>query len=233
VKVDVILPAYNERDNIQAAIAEVHSVFSGLVEEHRVIVVDDGSMDGTDELLRTLAMRDRKLQVVRHRKNRGYGAALRSGFKEASSEWVFFTDSDRQFDLAEFRLLLEKAPCADIVSGYRALRRDPFLRVLLAFIFNLATRTFLSVSVRDTNCAFKLIRSDVLERIVLESEGALINAELLIKAARLGARIVEVPVTHRPRLAGRATGSDSRVVFRAIGEFARLFIRTFVFSIFR
>jgi len=155
---------------------------------------------------------------VRHPVNRGYGAALRSGFDAARFGWIFLMDADNQFDPAEVDSLLDLAADADIVAGYRKHRRDPPLRRLNAWAFFTMVRLLFGRLVRDVNCAFKLIRRDLIARMALHSEGALINTEMLVLARQLHARVVEVPVRHYPRTAGKQTGANVRVVIRAFRE---------------
>jgi glycosyltransferase involved in cell wall biosynthesis len=155
---------------------------------------------------------------VTHPANRGYGAALRSGFDAASYEWVFMMDADNQFDPDEIARLLAMSEEADVVAGYRRRRRDPLVRRLNALAFFSLVRLLFGRLVRDVNCAFKLIRRDLLCGLDLRSNGALINTELLVKARQRGARIVEVAVEHYPRESGKQTGANPRVVLRAFSE---------------
>jgi len=183
-----------------------------------IIVVDDGSRDDSATVLERLKPQYPTLRVIRHPQNRGYGAALRSGFDAARLNWIFLMDADNQFDANEIGLLLAQAAAADIVAGYRLRRRDPLPRRLNALAFFTLVRILFGRLVRDVNCAFKLMRRDLISRMDLHSEGALINTELLVLARQMQARIVEVPVHHYPRTAGKQTGANPRVVLRAFGE---------------
>jgi glycosyltransferase involved in cell wall biosynthesis len=156
--------------------------------------------------------------VVRHPVNRGYGAAVRSGFDAARLGWVFLMDADNQFDPEDIGALLAAASDADIVAGYRRQRRDPLPRRLNAWAFFTLVRLLFGRLVRDVNCAFKLMRRDVLTQMALHSDGALINTEVLVLARQMHARIVEVPVQHFPRTSGSPTGANPRVVLRAFRE---------------
>src|ERR1700730_2549407 len=182
------------------------------------MVLDDASQDGTAAVLERLKRAQPNLRVIRHAANRGYGAALRSGVDVARFGWVFLMDHDTQFDPAEVELLLAHAANADIVAGYRKHRRDPLLRRLNAWAFFTLVRLLFGKLVRDVNCAFRLTRRDLIARMALHSEGALINTEMLVLARQLHARVVEVPVHHYPRKAGKQTGANIRVVFRAFAE---------------
>lgn len=222
VAVSAVLPAFNEESNLERAIDGLEPALASATADHEIIVVDDGSRDGTAAVLERLQSRLPTLVVVRHATNRGYGAALRSGFRRARLPWIFLMDSDNQFDPAEIALLLARRGDADLVIGYRAVRRDPFVRRLNAWAFFTLVRILFGYLARDVNCAFKLIRRDLLEHLELRADGALINTELLALARRRGARIVEIPVHHFPRLSGTQTGAHPAVVLRAFGELVRL-----------
>ena len=218
LRVSAVLPAFNEEGNLAECVARLGQALQANTAAHEVIVVDDGSRDGTGELLAQLERATPTLRVVTHPHNRGYGAALRSGFEAARYEWVFVMDADNQFDPADVTRLLERSPDADIVAGYRLQRKDPLVRRLNALAFFTLVRLLFGRLVRDVNCAFKLIRRDLLRQLDLRSDGALINTELLYRARERGARVVEVPVRHFPRSSGKQTGANPRVVLRAFAE---------------
>jgi len=218
VEISAVMPAYNEEANLEQSVSRMAEALVASARGFEIIVVDDGSQDGTAALLERLKGAHPHLRVVRHPVNRGYGAALRSGFDAARFGWIFVMDADNQFDPADVESLLACAADADIVAGYRKHRRDPPLRRLNAWAFFTMVRLLFGRLVRDVNCAFKLIRRDLIARMALHSEGALINTEMLVLARQLHARVVEVPVRHYPRTAGKQTGANVRVVIRAFRE---------------
>ena len=219
--VSAVLPAFNEEANVERAVKAVVDSLSSNTDGHEVIVVDDGSRDETATVLERLRAEYPSLRVVTHETNRGYGAAVRTGFSAAVHEWVFLIDCDNQFDPCEIALLTAPSAGADIVTGYRKVRRDPLIRRLNAFAFFTLVTILFGRLARDVNCAFKLIRRELLAELDLRSDGALINTELFVRARSLRARIVEVPVAHFPRTAGRQTGANPRVVLRAFTELFR------------
>ena len=219
--VSAVLPAFNEEANVERAVKAVVDSLSSNTDGHEVIVVDDGSRDETATVLERLRAEYPSLRVVTHETNRGYGAAVRTGFSAAVHEWVFLIDCDNQFDPCEIVLLTAPSAGAEIVTGYRKVRRDPLVRRLNAFAFFTLVTILFGRLARDVNCAFKLIRRELLAELDLRSDGALINTELFVRARSLRARIVEVPVAHFPRTAGRQTGSNPRVVLRAFTELFR------------
>ena len=218
VEISAVMPAFNEEANLEQSVGRMARALETNARGFEIIVVDDGSRDGSAALLERLIGAHPNLRVVRHPVNRGYGAALRSGFDAARFGWIFLMDADNQFDPAEVELLLARMADADIVAGYRKHRRDPLLRRLNAWAFFTMVRLLFGRLVRDVNCAFKLMRRDVIIRMALHSEGALINTEILVLARQLQARVVEVPVDHYPRTAGKQTGANVAVVMKAFRE---------------
>jgi hypothetical protein len=221
--VSFVLPAFNEEENIVSAIESTVTVASAHCSEYEIVVVDDGSSDRTAELVLMAATRHPEVRLIRHPTNLGYGQALRSGFAEARLEFVFYTDSDNQFDMNEFPLLLGWADQADVVAGYRKVRQDPVLRRANAWAWNRLVRALFYVPVRDVDCAFKLYRRAPLATIEVESRGAMIDTEIMVKLARRGSTIMEVGVTHLPRTAGTARGAKPKVILRALGEVWRMY----------
>lgn len=222
VPLSVVLPAYDEAANIEAVVRSTLRALEAIAPGSEIVVVDDGSRDGTGAVLDRLADELPALRVARHGSNRGYGAALRSGFAAARGGHIAFMDSDGQFDPAELALLWERRGEAEIVTGYRRLRRDPPHRRLYAWLYGGLVRLVLGVAVRDLNCGMKLFDGDFLRRLPLASGGALINAEIYARARARGGTIREVALSHFPRREGRQTGGHPRVVLRMFRELWRL-----------
>jgi glycosyltransferase involved in cell wall biosynthesis len=217
-KLSVVLPVHNEIVNLPAVITRTLTVLPNLVEQFELIIVDDGSTDGTGALLDSVAAEDTRVIAVHHPKNRGYGSALRSGFAAATGDFIMFMDADQQFDIADLTFLAPFIGDYDIVAGYRAGRNDAPHRLLFALMFKTAMRILFGIRQRDIDCAFKVFRADLLRSMELTSPGALINSEILAKAQRTGASWVEVGVNHYPRMSGESSGGSAKVVFRAMKE---------------
>ena len=218
----LVFPVFDEERNLGALLDQALDLAPRLAADFEIIVVDDGSRDGSAGIVAARGLAEPRLRLVRHPANRGYGAALRSGLREARGELVFFSDADLQFDLEELATLLAHARDFDIVAGYREPRRDPWGRRLLAAVWGALVRRLFDVPVRDIDCAFKVFRRHVLEAIPIASVGAFINTEILVRAGRQNFRIHEVPVSHRRRRFGRQSGAHPRVIVRALVELATL-----------
>jgi len=223
--ISAVLPAYNEEENIETAVRRVSEVLGSLdLRDWEVIVVDDGSVDRTGEIADQLAAADPShLRVFHHRPNRGYAEALKTGFTNSRHQLIFYTDSDNQFDVREITSLLPLIEQADIVNGFRIYRFDPLTRLVLSWGFNLLVRIMFRIQVRDIDCAFKLFRREVFEKVTIESKKFFVDAEVLAKARYYGFRMVEVGVRHYPRPAGRSTVRASHIP-STLMELARIWI---------
>ena len=221
--ISLVFPMFDEEQNIGPLLASARALAPRLADDFEIIVVDDGSRDGSAAVVEMQRRLDPRVRLLRHPTNVGYGAALRSGLRAARGDFVFFTDADLQFDLGEIEMLLAHAGDFDIVAGYRAPRRDPWRRRVLAFGWAALVDALFGLRVRDIDCAFKVFRRPVLDALPIESIGAFVNTELLLRARGKGFRIREVPVTHHPRVAGRAKGATPRVMGRALVELATLY----------
>lgn len=218
----VFFPCYNEEANVERTTLEALKAVRAFSSDFEIIIVDDGSGDRTGEIADRLAREHPEVRVVHHRPNRGYGGALRAGFAAAVKQWVFYTDGDGQFDCRELGKLIELLDRHDIASAYRLDRQDGLHRRLNGWAWSQLCNLLLGLRLRDIDCAFKLYPRRLFEEIELHSEGALIDAEVLGKAARRGYRIGQVGVHHYARLAGRPTGANLKVVARAFVELFKL-----------
>ena len=222
VSISVFFPCYNEQENVARTIEKALDVLGKLNTDFEVIIVDDGSTDETGRTADEVAKRDGRVKVVHHKHNLGYGAALQSGFKTATKELVFYTDGDGQFDIDEMPPLLALMEQYDIVSCYRLNRRDSIIRKINGWCWTRLVCLMFGMKIRDIDCAFKLYKRVIFDKIELSSTGALIDAEILARAARKGYRITQKGVHHYPRTAGEQSGASLRVILRAFKELFKL-----------
>jgi dolichol-phosphate mannosyltransferase len=200
--ISLVIPAYNEAAVIARAVREAEAALSAHFVRFEIAVVDDGSRDGTADEVRRVLPEAPHTRLLVHRLNRGYGAALRTGFEAARFELVAFTDADCQFDLTDLARLADVANEVPIAVGYRADRKDPWRRRFLSRGYNLLARALCGTRVRDVDCALKVFWRDVLPPLLPESRGFFVNTEMLTRARQVGLAVREVPVAHRPRAGG-------------------------------
>ncbi len=199
----IFFPAYNDAGTIPSMVIGAVMTARELTDDFEVVVVDDGSRDGTGQVLEELARMCPALRIVTHPQNRGYGAALRTGFVSATKEFVFYTDGDAQYDPRELKdLWAHMTPDVDLVNGYKISRSDPLHRIVIGRLYHHAVKLLFGLRVRDVDCDFRLMRRSIFERVHLEKNSGVICLELMKKVHDAGCRIVEVPVHHFHRAYG-------------------------------
>lgn len=221
----IFFPCYNEEANVEKMIRLSQRILPELAEKWEIIPVNDGSKDQTGPIIDRLASEDPHVRPVHHEKNKGYGGAVISGYKAAQYDLVFFTDGDLQFDLRELTLLIDKLDEGDLILGYRKNRRDPWHRKLNAYLWGSLVKLLFGFKVRDVDCAFKMFKRKVVDKVELTAGGAMVSTELLARANKAGFKFVEVGVTHYPRVAGTQTGANLSVILRAFRELFKLYAR--------
>ncbi len=214
----IFFPCYNEEANVERTTLAALEAGQRFTDDLEVIIVNDGSRDRTGELADRLAAAHPQVRAVHNSPNLGYGGALQRGFREATREWIFYTDGDGQFDFSEIATLLPMMDRFDILSAYRLDRQDSWLRKVNAWCWTMLVNLLFGLRLRDIDCAFKLFPRRLFDQIEMWSMGALIDTEILAKARLLGYRIGQIGVHHFPRTAGSQTGANLRVIFRAFKE---------------
>ena len=223
----VFFPAYNDAPSLPALVRKTLATLEQYVADYEIIVVDDGSRDGTGEVLEELRRECSPwLRVVTHAQNRGYGGALRSGFAAAQKEFVFYTDGDGQYDVGELPRLLELVgPATGLVNGYKLERHDPRHRIWIGSVYNFCARLLFRIGIRDIDCDYRLIRRALLEKIRLTSTSGTICVELVRKLELSGCQVMEVGVHHYPRLYGRSQFFRIRSLAVTLLQLVRLWVR--------
>jgi glycosyltransferase involved in cell wall biosynthesis len=228
--VSVFFPCYNDEATI-AWMVEVAVATLGRigVDDAEVIVVNDGSSDRSAAILEELMTREPRLRVVTHEQNRGYGGALLSGFAASKKQWVFYTDGDGQFDPAELELLAQRASDdVDVVQGYKLRRADGVLRAVIGRVYHRFVKLMFGLRIRDTDCDFRLIRRNALDRVTLVHTTGVICVELVRKLQDAGARFTEVGVHHYRRVHGTSEFFRVGAIARTLRDLAGLWVQLVV-----
>jgi len=226
----LMFPMWNEEEMIHRTVGAAREtgedlIASGDIGDYEILLVDDASTDATGKIADDLAAKNPRVRVVHHAENRKLGGSVRTGLNEASGELVLYTDADMPFDLADLgkALRLMRVYDADIVSAYRFDRTgEGGLRALYSYVYNSLVKLILRLKIRDVNFAFKVLRKNVIEHLELESEGSLIDVELLAKAQRLGFHIIQFGVDYFPRDRGTSTLSSPAVIVNIVKELTHL-----------
>ena len=224
--ISVFFPAYNDEASIAGLVGEALALLPSLTDDFEVIVVDDGSTDGTAAVLDGLSRADSRVRVIHHEANRGYGGALRTGFASATKDLVFYTDGDGQYDVRELLLLRPLlVEGVDIVNGYKVQRADSWQRKAIGAAYNGLAHLLFSIPIRDVDCDFRLLRRRAVEQLELVSSSGSICVELVHKLQRSGCVFAEVPVRHRPRVHGRSQFFTFRRVARTALDLLSLWLK--------
>jgi glycosyltransferase involved in cell wall biosynthesis len=224
--ISVFFPAYNDEGSIAELVHEAFAVLPQFTDDYEVIVVNDGSGDGTAAVLDELARALPRLRVVHHPRNRGYGGALRSGFESATKDLVFYTDGDGQYDVREMKKLIPlMTEEVDVVNGYKLKRSDNRRRIVLGAIYKFLARLMFGLPIRDVDCDFRLMRRSMIQNIELTSTSGVVCTEMVYKLRAAGCRFTETPVHHYPRLHGQSQFFTLRRVARTGYDFFKLWLK--------
>ncbi len=229
----IFFPCYNDAGTIASMVVKADALARTLTDDYEIIVIDDGSEDGSWKILQELHQHYPVLRLIHHEKNRGYGATLRAGFAAATKEWVFYTDGDGQYDVNELSLLVDRlSDNVDIVNGYKIKRHDPLHRILIGWLYHHLIKISFGLTIRDVDCDFRLMRRSMITRIPLKHTSGVICVEMIAKLEQAGARFVEVGVHHYFRSSGKSTMFQFKRIFRALSQLIRLWVNLRLFHRF-
>jgi glycosyltransferase involved in cell wall biosynthesis len=209
--ISVFFPAFNEEENINIIVDKTRNFLQNWTDNYEIIVVNDGSSDRTGEIIDSLSKNYNGVVAVHHSKNLGYGAALKSGFRSCTKGLIFFTDADNQFDINELSIFFNLIFNYDMVLGYRAKRKDPWMRLFYSKMYHLVILMIMHIWLKDGDCSFKLFRREVIDSMELYSDKGFIDVEIILKAIKNKFTYCEVPVTHYPRTRGKVSFEYFRI----------------------
>jgi glycosyltransferase involved in cell wall biosynthesis len=219
VELSVVIPLYNEEPNVAPLHAELSAILASMAVAHEIIFIDDGSKDGTFEVLRRIQASNSRVRVIRFVRNFGQTAAFAAGFAYARGQFIVTFDGDLQNDPADIPRLLDIARTHDVVCGWRKDRKDDFLtRHVPSVIANHLIGLVSGVHVHDVGCSLKVFRAEVVKPLKLTPG---MHRYLPALASQLGDRVTEVVVNHRPRRFGQSKYGLSRT-FRVVSDLGKL-----------
>lgn len=214
----VFFPVYNEEANLEVLIKQAFRVIPLLAQKYEILIINDGSTDDSLKISKKLVKENKFLKIISHQLNKGYGEVLKTGIKKSQYEWIFWTDSDLQFDLGELANFVKESDKHEAIIGYRNKRVEGLKRNFNASLFKLYIDLLFRIHVKDIDCAFKLFKTDLLKNLKLSSGSAFTSAEILYRLKKKGLKFKEIAVTHYPRLYGQATGARFKVIVKACYE---------------
>jgi glycosyltransferase involved in cell wall biosynthesis len=222
----VFFPAYNDGGTIASLVIAALKSARELTPDFEIIVVNDGSQDGTRDIVDELVRTYPEVRAVHHDRNRGYGGALRSGFAAATREFVFYTDGDAQYDPSEMAQLWQAMrPGVDLVNGYKISRSDPLHRIIIGRVYHHTVRLLFGLKVRDVDCDFRLMRRAIFDTVTLEKNSGVICLEMMKKIQDAGFAIAETPVHHYHRTHGKSQFFNFPRIARTAVDVMKLWFR--------
>lgn len=219
-ELSVFFPLYNEEKNVEELIISSSKIIPNLAEKYEIILIDDGSTDGTKKLAEKSANSYPQVKVI-SQENKGYGGALKRGFLESKYQWIFYSDGDLQFDLKELENFIKYTNDYDLIIGYRKKRAEGFKRTVITKLLKIWNKIFFNfpLSIKDIDCAFKLIKKESLKKLEpIMTDGGLVSTEILIKAIKNNLKIKQLPVQHFLRKHGKSSGDSYKVIKKAVVE---------------
>jgi len=224
--ITTFFPVYNDWGTISSMVFLVDSMLENIASDYEIILVDDGSNGITKRVLEELSRKVPRLKVITHTKNKGYGAALKTGIYNSKFDLIFYTDSDAQYNPEELKLLFDKLDDdIDVVNGYKISRSDPIYRKILGRLYHYITKLMFGFKIRDIDCDFRLMRKRVFQDIVLEYNSGVICVEMITKITKRGYKFTEVPVHHYYRVSGKSEFFNFFRIFQVIKNLIKLWYK--------
>lgn len=218
----IYFPAYNDEHTIEVLTRKSIEIAEQLTRDYEILIIHDHSPDRTGEVANALAREFKQVRVIHHSENMGVGNAMISGYTHAAKDWVFYTDGDAQYDVAELPKLAAYARDYDVIIGYRLKRAEGFKREFTSGCFHLIVSLLFGVHFKDIDCSFKLLNRRFLDKVSFHTNSGLVDAELLIQAKRLKFPIKEVGVHHYNRKFGKSQCMRARLILSMLMDVVKL-----------
>ena len=225
LSISIFFPMYNDEHTIESLIQETISALRPITNDYEIIIIDDSSEDATGNIADRICLENNSIRVIHHNENRGYGGAVKSGLAHCSKNLIFYTDGDKQYDVRELKKLLAKIKEADVVTGYKIERCDPFYRIIIGNIYRSIVNNLFGLKIKDSTCDFRLFKKEAIDSIKIESNSGFICIEMMKKIQEKGYKIAEVGVHHFPRNFGNSQSFKLRRIISMIKDLCMQWIK--------
>lgn len=212
-----IIPAYNDEATVETVVTKAVGVGTRLGVPFDILVINDASSDSTGSILKKLSKKYAALHIITHAANAGYGRTIKELYQKASHTWLFSLPGDYQIEPGELDRLWPWRKKADMIIGWRRVRRENPARLAQSYVYNMVLRFLFGLTLHDSN-SVRLMKTSVMKSVRLTASSAFVDAELAIKAGRKGFRIMEIPIAHRARMGLGASGGRLTTILPTIRD---------------
>lgn len=223
--ISIMFPLYKDRKTVKKMIFKSIKVLKNIKAKSEIVIVDDGCPEKSGIYAKKISRHLKKVKIIFHKKNLGYGAAIKTGLKNCKNEWVFQTDGDAEYDVGDIFKLIKKAKGSDLVVTYRFKKKYKTSRIIISWIYNKLLRMLFHTTFKDISTGSRLIKKNLIRKINLESNSPFLGAELAIKSKYKGFKVSEVGIHTYPRTFGSGSSVSFKNILLTIKEMLELFVK--------
>jgi glycosyltransferase involved in cell wall biosynthesis len=227
IPLSVFFPVYRDERTVRTVAEKALRLVSSLGDEHEIVIVDDGSPDRAGQIADELAREHPCIRVIHHERNRGYGAAVRTGLAACRYEYICMTDGDDEYEVEDFRKLLKLRDRYDLIITFRYRKIYSSTRIFISWVYNKLLRFLFRTPFRDVSTGLRMVRRSVIEELALESDSPFIGAEIAIKTMLKGYRVGEVGIQTFARTFGAGSSTSLANIAATIRDMRRIYRRVF------
>jgi glycosyltransferase involved in cell wall biosynthesis len=216
--ISIFFPVYNDENTIETMIQKCLTVLEEIAEQYEVIIVNDGSPDKSGMIADQIALNNPHVKVIHHEKNKGYGAAIKTGFNSSNYEWICFTDGDDEYDIYDLKKMIKLREFYDLIITFRYVKLYSTLRVFISTVYNKLFRLVFRTNYRDISTGLRLMRKEVYEDLSIISDSPFIGAEITLRTMLKGYRVGEMGIQTFPREFGKGASVSPKNILKTIQD---------------
>ena len=223
--ISLMFPLYKDKSTVELMITKSSAVLKKLNSKYEIIIVDDGCPQNSGKLAKKIAKKFSNIKIFFHKKNLGYGAALKTGLKKCKNDWIFMIDGDAEYDVDDLFRLLRVSKNYDLVITYRYKKKYTTYRIIISWVYNAILRLIFDIKFRDISTGSRLVSKKLIESIKLKSTSPFVGAELAIKAGLAGYKVGEIGIHTYPRTFGSGSSVSYKNILLTLKDMILLFVR--------
>jgi len=225
-----MFPLYKDRLSVRKMITNSLRVVKKLTKKYEIVIVDDGCPEKSGLLAKKISKNIKNIKIIFHKKNLGYGAALKTGLKKCKNQWIFQTDGDAEYDVNDLKRLIKFTDNSDLVITYRYKKKYNTIRIIISWFYNIILRVIFSTNFKDISTGSRLIKKKMLKKIKLISNSPFVGAELAIKSKYLGFKVREVGIHTYPRTFSSGSSVSLKNIVLTIKDMLKMYFKIQMFN---